>query len=82
MSLVGPRPLILDEDQHIVGHQRRRLNITPGLTGLWQVLGRSDIPFSEMIGLDYLYVTNWSLWGDVTLLFHTVPAILRRRGAY
>ena len=82
MSLVGPRPLILDEDEHIVGHQRRRLNITPGLTGLWQVLGRSDIPFSEMIGLDYLYVTNWSLWGDVTLLFHTVPAILRRRGAY
>lgn len=82
MSLVGPRPLILDEDKHIIGHRRRRLNITPGLTGLWQVLGRSDIPFSEMVGLDYLYVTNWSLWGDVKLLFHTVPVILRRRGAY
>ena len=82
MSLVGPRPLILIEDENIVGHHRRRLNITPGLTGIWQVLGRSDIPFSEMVGLDYLYATNWSLWGDVKLLFHTVPAVLRRRGAY
>ena len=82
MSLVGPRPLILDEDRHIVGHGRRRLNLTPGITGLWQVLGRSDIPFSEMITLDYLYVTNWSLWGDVKLLARTLPAVLRARGAY
>ena len=49
MSLVGPRPLILDEDQHIMGRQRRRLNLMPGVTGPWQVLGRSDIPFGEMI---------------------------------
>jgi lipopolysaccharide/colanic/teichoic acid biosynthesis glycosyltransferase len=82
MSLVGPRPLILDEDKHIVGHGRRRLNLTPGITGLWQVLGRSDIPFSEMITLDYLYVTNWSLWGDIKLLARTLPAVLRGRGAY
>jgi exopolysaccharide biosynthesis polyprenyl glycosylphosphotransferase len=82
MSLVGPRPLILDEDQHIMGRQRRRLNLMPGVTGPWQVLGRSDIPFGEMITLDYLYVTNWSLWGDVKLLLQTVPAVLRRRGAY
>ena len=82
MSLVGPRPLILDEDVHIVGHQRRRLNITPGVTGLWQVLGRSDIPFSEMVTLDYLYATNWSLWGDIKLLARTVPVVLSRRGAY
>lgn len=82
MSLVGPRPLILDEDEHIVGHHRRRLNITPGVTGLWQVLGRSDIPFSEMVTLDYLYVTNWSLWGDIKLLARTVPVVLSRRGAY
>jgi exopolysaccharide biosynthesis polyprenyl glycosylphosphotransferase len=82
MSLVGPRPLILDEDKHIVGYARRRLNLTPGITGLWQVLGRSDIPFSEMITLDYLYVTNWSLWGDIKLLARTLPAVLRGRGAY
>jgi exopolysaccharide biosynthesis polyprenyl glycosylphosphotransferase len=82
MSLVGPRPLILDEDENIRGHHRRRLNLTPGVTGLWQVLGRSEIPFSEMVSLDYLYITNWSLWGDVKLLFRTVPAVLARRGAY
>jgi exopolysaccharide biosynthesis polyprenyl glycosylphosphotransferase len=82
MSLVGPRPLILDEDQHILGHHRRRLGITPGVTGLWQVLGRSDLPFSEMITLDYLYVTNWSLWGDVKLIARTFPIVLAKRGAY
>jgi exopolysaccharide biosynthesis polyprenyl glycosylphosphotransferase len=82
MSLVGPRPLILAEDEHIVGAGRSRLKLTPGLTGLWQVLGRSDIPFAEMITLDYLYVTNWSLWGDVKLLARTVPVVLQRRGAY
>ena len=82
MSLVGPRPLILDEDRHIVGHGRRRLNLTPGITGLWQVLGRSDIPFSEMVTLDYLYVNNWSLWGDVKLLARTLPVVARKRGAY
>jgi len=82
MSLVGPRPLILGEDENIHGHKRRRLHITPGLTGLWQVLGRSDIPFSEMVTLDYIYVTNWSLWGDVKLLVRTVPVVLRGNGAY
>jgi exopolysaccharide biosynthesis polyprenyl glycosylphosphotransferase len=82
MSLVGPRPLILDEDEHIRGRHRRRLNLTPGVTGLWQVLGRSEIPFSEMVSLDYLYVTNWSLWGDVKLLCRTVPVVLARRGAF
>jgi exopolysaccharide biosynthesis polyprenyl glycosylphosphotransferase len=82
MSLVGPRPLILNEDENIIGQRRRRLKLTPGVTGPWQVLGRSDIPFSEMLMLDYLYVTNWSLWGDVKLLFRTVPAVLSRRGAY
>ena len=81
MSLVGPRPLILDEDKQIVGNNRRRLNLTPGITGLWQVLGRSDIPFKEMITLDYLYVTNWSLWLDIKLIARTVPVVLIRRGA-
>jgi exopolysaccharide biosynthesis polyprenyl glycosylphosphotransferase len=82
MSLVGPRPLILGEDENIHGHQRRRLGITPGVTGLWQVLGRSDIPFSEMVTLDYIYVTNWSLWGDFKLLVRTVPVVVRGNGAY
>ena len=82
MSLVGPRPLILAEDENVVGAGRQRLRLTPGVTGLWQVLGRSDIPFREMITLDYLYVTNWSLWGDVKLLARTVPRVLQKSGAY
>jgi exopolysaccharide biosynthesis polyprenyl glycosylphosphotransferase len=82
MSLVGPRPLIETEDRQVEGRFRRRLGITPGLTGLWQAHGRSDIPFEEMVSLDYLYVTNWSLWGDVKLLMRTVSAVLRGRGAY
>jgi exopolysaccharide biosynthesis polyprenyl glycosylphosphotransferase len=82
MSLVGPRPLILAEDENVVGAGRERLRLTPGVTGLWQVLGRSDIPFREMITLDYLYVTNWSLWGDVKLLARTIPRVLQKSGAY
>jgi lipopolysaccharide/colanic/teichoic acid biosynthesis glycosyltransferase len=81
MSLVGPRPMLPEIDEHILGWQRRRLDLTPGLTGFWQVLGRTSIPFEEMLKLDYLYVTNWSLWQDVRLLLRTVPAVLRRRGA-
>ncbi|HJQ73413.1 MAG TPA: sugar transferase [Gaiellaceae bacterium] len=82
MSLVGPRPLIPAEDENVVGPGRQRLRLTPGMTGLWQVVGRSDIPFREMITLDYLYVTNWSLWGDVKLLARTLPRVLRKAGAY
>jgi exopolysaccharide biosynthesis polyprenyl glycosylphosphotransferase len=82
MSLVGPRPLILAEDENVVGAGRERLRLTPGVTGLWQVLGRSDIPFREMITLDYLYVTNWSLWGDVKLLARTIPRVIQKSGAY
>jgi exopolysaccharide biosynthesis polyprenyl glycosylphosphotransferase len=82
MSLVGPRPLIEAEDRQVEGRFRRRLGITPGLTGLWQANGRSEIPFREMVSLDYLYVTNWSLWGDVKLLMRTVSAVARGRGAY
>jgi exopolysaccharide biosynthesis polyprenyl glycosylphosphotransferase len=82
MSLVGPRPLIENEDRQVKGRFRQRLGLTPGLTGLWQVHGRSDIPFDEMVSLDYLYVTNWSLWGDVKLLVRTFPSVLRGVGAY
>jgi exopolysaccharide biosynthesis polyprenyl glycosylphosphotransferase len=83
MSLVGPRPLILDEDQHVHDWGRRRLDLKPGMTGLWQVLGRSDIPFEEMLKLDYLYVTAWSLRNDLQLIGRTIPAVLgRRKGSY
>jgi lipopolysaccharide/colanic/teichoic acid biosynthesis glycosyltransferase len=71
----------LDTDRQIDGWGRRRLDIKPGITGLWQVLGRTSISFEEMIKLDYLYVTNWSLWGDIRLLLRTVIVILDRRGA-
>jgi len=82
MSLVGPRPLIEEEAGQVEGRFRHRLALTPGITGLWQVYGRSDIPFSEMVSLDYLYVTNWTLWGDVKLLMKTLPAVARGNGAY
>jgi exopolysaccharide biosynthesis polyprenyl glycosylphosphotransferase len=79
MSLVGPRPLILDEDSYVEAWGRQRLNIKPGCTGPWQVQGRSDIPFEEMVRLDYLYVTGWSLGVDLRLIARTVPAVLTRR---
>ncbi len=77
MSLVGPRPLILEEDYHVVDWRRQRLNLKPGITGMWQVLGRDDIPFEEMVTLDYLYVTNWSLMSDVKLILRTIPILFR-----
>jgi exopolysaccharide biosynthesis polyprenyl glycosylphosphotransferase len=76
MSLVGPRPLILDEDQHVQAWARQRLNLKPGCTGPWQVHGGSAIPFEEMVKLDYLYVTGWSLFGDLKLVARTVPILL------
>jgi exopolysaccharide biosynthesis polyprenyl glycosylphosphotransferase len=81
MSLVGPRPLVAEEDRMVDGWARGRLDLTPGITGLWQVLGRTSIPFEEMVKLDYLYVTNWSLWGDIRLILRTLPVVLRRDGA-
>ncbi|MGA2928488.1 MAG: exopolysaccharide biosynthesis polyprenyl glycosylphosphotransferase [Solirubrobacteraceae bacterium] len=80
MSLVGPRPLVRDDDAQITGLDRRRLYLTPGMTGRWQILGSARVPMSEMIKLDYLYVTGWSLWSDVKILLRTVPYVLARRG--
>ena len=82
MSLVGPRPFVVYEADKITGWAARRLDMTPGITGLWQVLGRNDIPFEEMTKLDYLYVTNWSVWWDLKILCQTIPVVLGRRGAY
>jgi exopolysaccharide biosynthesis polyprenyl glycosylphosphotransferase len=73
MSLVGPRPLILDEDRHVLEWARQRLNLKPGCTGPWQVQGRSGIPFEEMVKLDYLYVTSWSVFRDLKLIARTPP---------
>jgi exopolysaccharide biosynthesis polyprenyl glycosylphosphotransferase len=80
MSLVGPRPLPLDEDASITDWGRKRLVLRPGVTGLWQVLGRSDIPFDEMLRLDYVYVTSWSLWNDVRIILRTLPTLTGRSG--
>ena len=77
MSLVGPRPLILAEDRYVGDWARRRVDLRPGMTGVWQVMGRTEIPFEEMVGLDFLYVTNWSFGNDFRLLFRTIPVILR-----
>jgi lipopolysaccharide/colanic/teichoic acid biosynthesis glycosyltransferase len=80
MSLVGPRPLVQDEDALIEGWQRRRLAVKPGMTGLWQIFGSSRIPMPEMVKIDYVYGANWSLWLDLKILLRTVPYVLRRRG--
>jgi len=80
MSLVGPRPLVPDEDALIEGWERRRLAVRPGMTGLWQIFGSSRIPMDEMVKIDYLYGANWSIWLDLKILLRTVPYVLRRRG--
>lgn len=80
MSLVGPRPLVADEDEQILGLDRRRLQLTPGMTGHWQILGSSRVPLAEMVKLDYLYVAGWSLWSDVKILLRTLPHVMAQRG--
>jgi exopolysaccharide biosynthesis polyprenyl glycosylphosphotransferase len=77
MTLVGPRPLIPEEDQYVHASARKRLDLKPGMTGLWQVLGRNEIPFGEMVKLDCLYVTSWSFWRDCRLLLRTVPLVFK-----
>jgi exopolysaccharide biosynthesis polyprenyl glycosylphosphotransferase len=82
MSLVGPRPFVVHEADKITGWAGRRLESLPGMTGVWQVLGGNDLSFEEMVKLDYVYTTNWSLWWDIKILFQTLPVVLGRRGAY
>jgi exopolysaccharide biosynthesis polyprenyl glycosylphosphotransferase len=82
MSLVGPRPPLPREVSSYSVHDWRRLEVTPGMTGLWQVSGRSALTFEEMVRLDLFYIENWSLGLDMTLLFRTIPAVLFARGAY
>jgi len=82
MSLVGPRPLPLDEAPLASNHFARRQSVRPGITGPWQIHGRSDIPFEDMVKLDYTYVSTWSLQEDLRLLIRTVGVVLGGRGAY
>lgn len=82
MSLVGTRPPTLDEYKQYESHHKRRLSMKPGITGLWQVSGRSDIEdFEEVVKLDVAYIDNWSLWGDVKILFKTIYVVFAGKGA-
>lgn len=80
MSLVGPRPLVPEEDAQILGSQRRRLQMRPGMTGVWQVGGASSIPIHEMVRLDTGYVDNWSVWTDLKVLGITAAHVVMRKG--
>jgi lipopolysaccharide/colanic/teichoic acid biosynthesis glycosyltransferase len=83
MSLVGPRPFFESDFPSYEDHHFRRLDAKPGITGLWQVSGRSEIlDFEDVIYLDRQYIEQWSFWLDVSILFRTIPAVLRRTGAY
>jgi lipopolysaccharide/colanic/teichoic acid biosynthesis glycosyltransferase len=88
MSLVGPRPLpardftLLQEVDHMGGYFRQRANAKPGMTGLWQISGRSDIGFREMVLLDLYYIENQSLLFDIEILAQTLPVVLFGKGAY
>jgi lipopolysaccharide/colanic/teichoic acid biosynthesis glycosyltransferase len=82
MSLVGPRPPLPDEVERYGTHVRRRLLVKPGMTGLWQVSGRSDLSWDESVRLDLYYVENWSLGLDLAIVLRTVWVVLRGRGAY
>jgi exopolysaccharide biosynthesis polyprenyl glycosylphosphotransferase len=82
MSLVGPRPFVPSEAAQIDGAAARRYEVLPGMTGLWQVSGRSELTYEDLRHLDTVYVSSWSLWWDLRILAHTPAAVLRRNGAY
>ncbi len=82
MSLVGPRPLPLRDYERLAPWHRRRYHVLPGLTGLWQVAGRSDLSFDDLVRLDFYYLENWSIWLDVTILIKTPFAVFTQKGAY
>ncbi|MBD0329622.1 MAG: sugar transferase [Thermoleophilia bacterium] len=82
MSLVGPRPLPLRDFEQLEPWHRKRYLVLPGMTGLWQIGGRSDLSFDDLVRLDFYYLDNWSIWLDISILLKTVPAVLARRGAY
>ncbi len=82
MSLVGPRPLPIRDYHLLEPWHRKRYLVLPGITGLWQISGRSELTFDDLVRLDFNYLENWSIWLDVTILLKTIPAVFGRRGAY
>src|SRR6476620_2645162 len=82
MSLVGPRPLPAADYALLEEWHRKRAFVLPGMTGLWQISGRSDLSFDDLVRLDFYYLENWSIWLDITILARTIPAVLSSRGAY
>ena len=82
MSLVGPRPLPLRDYRRLEDWHRQRYLVLPGITGLWQISGRSNLSFDDLVRLDFYYLENWSIWLDIGVLVKTIPAVLGRRGAY
>jgi exopolysaccharide biosynthesis polyprenyl glycosylphosphotransferase len=82
MSLVGPRPLPLRDYVQLDDWHRRRYRVLPGMTGLWQVSGRIELSFDDLVRLDFYYLENWSVWLDISILAKTLPAVIARRGAY
>jgi exopolysaccharide biosynthesis polyprenyl glycosylphosphotransferase len=82
MSLVGPRPLPLRDYELLEDWHRRRYAVLPGMTGLWQISGRSGLSFDDLVRLDFTYIENWSIWLDISIIVKTIPAVITRRGAY
>jgi lipopolysaccharide/colanic/teichoic acid biosynthesis glycosyltransferase len=82
MSIVGPRPLPQRDYARLEDWHRRRYLVLPGMTGLWQVSGRSELDFDDLVNLDFLYIERWSLALDLSIIVQTIPAVLRRRGAF
>ena len=82
MSMVGPRMISPEEMSMYKQFDMNFLTVLPGITGLWQVSGRSDISYDDRVRLDMYYIRNWSLWLDLQLLYQTIPAVLKGRGAY
>ena len=82
MSLVGPRPLPLRDFELLDSWHRGRYRVLPGITGLWQVSGRSELDFDDLVRLDFYYVENWSIWLDIEIMARTPLAVIRGRGAY
>jgi exopolysaccharide biosynthesis polyprenyl glycosylphosphotransferase len=82
MSLVGPRPLPLRDHAMLEDWHRARALVLPGMTGLWQISGRSGLEFDDLVRLDFTYIENWSIWSDISIIARTIPAVLSGRGAY
>jgi exopolysaccharide biosynthesis polyprenyl glycosylphosphotransferase len=82
MSLVGPRPLPIDQVEKEDFNQLKRLEVRPGITGLWQIRGRSDVSFKRLVRWDMWYINNWSFWLDLKILLRTIPVVIHGKGAY